>query len=83
MQTIDAALDGQGVALASDVMASAELASGRLVKLPAGEMTDGAYWLIWRGEKPRSGTALGVANWIKAEVGRGVVGKDHGAKRAG
>ncbi|MEM7427775.1 MAG: LysR substrate-binding domain-containing protein [Pseudomonadota bacterium] len=68
-QTVDAAIDGQGVALASDMMAAAELASGRLVRLPGREMADGAYWVIWREKKPRAGVALEVANWIKREVG--------------
>ncbi len=70
MQTIDAAVDGQGVALASDILVGSEMASGRLVRLPGRGMTDGAYWLIWRDRKPRAGIALDVANWIKDELGQ-------------
>ena len=70
MQTVGAATDNQGVALASNILAGAELASGRLVRLPGKEMVDGAYWLIWKEKKPRAGIALQVANWIKDELER-------------
>lgn len=69
VQALDAAIDNQGVALVSDILAANDLASGRLVRLPGQEMTDGAYWLIWREKKPRAGIALEVANWIIEELG--------------
>lgn len=68
LQTIDAAIDGQGVALASNVLVASEIASGRLVRLSGEEMINGSYWIIWREKKPKSGLALEVANWIKCAV---------------
>ena len=72
-QTIDAAIEGQGVALASTLLVGSELASGRLVCLPGKSLEDSAYWLIWREKKPRAGMALEVAKWIKSEIDRTVL----------
>ena len=72
-QTIDAAIENQGVALASTLLVGCELASGRLVRLPGQALEDGAYWLIWREKKPRAGMALEVANWIRSEIDRTIL----------
>ncbi|MEM7172738.1 MAG: LysR substrate-binding domain-containing protein [Pseudomonadota bacterium] len=72
-QTIDAAVQGQGVALASALLVEGEITSGRLVRLPGLAMDEGAYWLIWREKKPRAGRALDVAQWIKSEVDRSLL----------
>lgn len=69
-QTIDAAIEDQGIALASPLLVGAELTSGRLLRLPGEALDDGAYWLIWREKKPRAGKALEVAAWIKREIDR-------------
>ncbi len=68
-QTIDAAIDSQGVALASDVLVASDIESGRLVRIPGRPLNDGAYWLIWREKKPKTGIALDVASWLKNELG--------------
>ncbi len=67
-QTIDAALDDQGVALANMLLVGSEIEAGRLVRLPGRPFDGGAYWLFWREKKPRAGKALEVANWIKNEI---------------
>jgi len=73
MQTIDAAIDNQGVALVSNMLVASEIANGRLVRLPGRLMNDGAYWVIWREKKPRKGISVDVADWIREAVGRDVV----------
>ncbi len=77
-QTIEAAIAGQGVALASKLLVGADLASGRLIRLPGKPLDDGAYWLIWREKKPRAGRALDVANWIRNEIDRSGMEADPG-----
>lgn len=69
-QTIEAALDAQGVALASQLLVGPDLAAGRLVRLPGKTLDEGAYWLVWREKKPRAGRALEVATWIRSEIER-------------
>lgn len=71
-QTIDAALDHQGIALANTLLVGDEIEAGRLVRLPGQTFDGGAYWLYWREKKPRSGMALEVAKWIKSEIKREV-----------
>jgi len=68
MQTVDSAIDHQGIALASDILVATEIEAGRLVRLPGNAMSDGAYWVIWREKKPKSGVALEVATWIRNEI---------------
>ncbi len=72
-QTLDAAIEHQGVALANMLLVGSDITSGRLVRLPGKPLEDDAYWLIWRDGKPRVGIAHDVANWIKAEIGKSAV----------
>jgi DNA-binding transcriptional LysR family regulator len=67
-QTIDAALESHGVALANMLLVGGELETRRLVRLPGQPLDGGAYWLIWREKKARTGKVLEVANWIKREI---------------
>ena len=67
-QTIDAALDNRGVALANVLLVGPEIGAGRLVRLPGRPFDGGAYWLVWREKRPRAGKILEVADWIKKEI---------------
>ncbi len=67
-QAIDAAVEGQGIALANDLLVASDLKAGRLVKIDAAPFDGGAYWLIWRDGITRSDTASAVASWIKEQA---------------
>jgi len=69
-QAIDAACEGKGLALANDLLVDAELRAGRLVKVDMLPFDGGAYWLVWRDRKRRSGAARDVADWIGNEITR-------------
>ncbi len=72
-QVIQAALDGQGVALGRIELVQPLVDAGRLVILAAprqrGDATDNghAYWLIRANERPREEVRR-VADWIEAEA---------------
>jgi LysR family glycine cleavage system transcriptional activator len=69
---IEAALAGRGVALAKRNIASADLASGRLVAPFADGSVpiDFAYWLVWPKGRHLSREVRAVMDWLKAEAGR-------------
>ncbi|MEM7172360.1 MAG: LysR substrate-binding domain-containing protein [Pseudomonadota bacterium] len=70
-QAIDAAINHQGIALANPLLVTAELDSGRLTRLPSRPFTEGAYWLIWRDRHDKNPNAAKIADWMKAELGKG------------
>jgi DNA-binding transcriptional LysR family regulator len=66
---LQAAVDGQGVALARERLAAADLAAGRLVRPFADAVSIGtAYWLILpkRGELSRSARVF--CSWVREEA---------------
>ncbi|MEP0707985.1 MAG: transcriptional regulator GcvA [Parvibaculum sp.] len=68
---LQAAASGQGVALANDTLAMADLAEGRLVRLFDIEMPDEeGYWLVYP-EGPRKPKVDAFRNWIREEAGLG------------
>jgi LysR family transcriptional regulator, glycine cleavage system transcriptional activator len=68
---LQAAASGQGVALANDTLAMADLAEGRLVRLFDIEMPDEeGYWLVYP-EGNRKPKVDAFRNWIRAEAGLG------------
>ncbi|MEQ9196086.1 MAG: transcriptional regulator GcvA [Parvibaculum sp.] len=68
---LQAAAGGQGVALANDTLAMADLAEGRLVRLFDIEMPDEeGYWLVYP-EGARKPKVDAFRNWIREEAGLG------------
>lgn len=68
---IQAAVDGHGIALVSNVLVEADLVAGRLVKLfdlglPVGG--DVAYYLAYRSDRLRHPRVAAFRDWILAEV---------------
>ncbi len=67
---LEAALSGQGVALAKQAVAQADLAAGRLVAPFADGSTpiDFAYWLVWPNGRHLSPDVRAFIKWLKAEA---------------
>lgn len=67
---IEAAVSGQGVALAKRAVAAADLAAGRLVAPFADGSTaiDFGYWLVWPKGRHLSPDVRTFIKWIKAEA---------------
>jgi len=69
---IEAALAGQGVALAIAQLVETDLAAGRLVRpFPPSvqEATDFCYWLVYPPEKGRDARVQALRDWILEEIG--------------
>jgi LysR family transcriptional regulator, glycine cleavage system transcriptional activator len=85
---IEAAVDGQGVALARTTLAAWDLLHGRLV-VPIGVSLplENTYWIVYPKLASREPTIVTVRDWLLAEAAdderrlRAVVGKSGGAKR--
>ncbi len=67
---IEAAVSGQGVALAKRAVAAADLAAGRLVAPFADGSTaiDFGYWLVWPKGRHLSSDVRAFVKWVKAEA---------------
>lgn len=62
---LQAALDGQGVALGWDSLVSSLIDEGRLVRPIADVIrTDKAYWLTWRRDRDLSDDAREIRDWL-------------------
>jgi DNA-binding transcriptional LysR family regulator len=71
---IDAAVAGQGVALARASLVEAELESGRLVRLWRRSIGDiYAHYVVWRPDSPKRTAIEVLLEWLRAQT----------AKRAG
>lgn len=69
---LQAAAGGQGVALANDTLAMADLAEGRLVRLFDIEMPDEeGYWLVYPEGTLKKPRAEAFRRWIREEAGLG------------
>ncbi|GAD21696.1 transcriptional regulator GcvA [Acidovorax sp. MR-S7] len=70
---LQAAIDGQGVALARSVMARDDVAAGRLVRLfPAIEFRSAlAYYIVYREECAHLPRLVAFRDWLVAEEARG------------
>jgi LysR family glycine cleavage system transcriptional activator len=65
---LQAAVQGQGVALGDDLLAAADLDAGRLLRPFATETPCGAYWLLWsRAARARPGQRA-FCDWIRGEI---------------
>ncbi|MEM9668989.1 MAG: transcriptional regulator GcvA [Pseudomonadota bacterium] len=67
---IEAAISGQGVALAKRAVAAADLAAGRLVAPFADGSTsiDFGYWLVWPKGRHLTTDVRAFIKWVKAEA---------------
>lgn len=68
---LQAAIDGQGLALAGSVMARDDLAAGRLVRLfPEIEVvSELAYYVVYWGESAGLGRLRAFRDWLFEVVG--------------
>ncbi|HXV25291.1 MAG TPA: transcriptional regulator GcvA [Alphaproteobacteria bacterium] len=65
---LDAAIAGQGIALADQFLVSQELASRRLIRLSDIELTDHAYYLVALQRSLRRKPIVAFRDWLLAEV---------------
>jgi len=71
LMTIEAALEGAGVALGFPLLVEAEIAAGRLVvPLPHIVETSYAYWLVSPEQGVRSSAASSLLDWLRAQAAR-------------
>lgn len=78
--TLDAALHGRGVALANHLIASDDLASGRLVEIGKGlesfqPYSDGIYLFIARGDRWDAPLIRRYRRWVKDAIAKSLSGK--------
>jgi LysR family glycine cleavage system transcriptional activator len=85
---IDAAIDGQGVALARTTLAAWDLLHGRLiVPIDVSLPLENTYWIVYPKLASREPMVVTLRDWLLAEAAdderrlRAVVGKGAGAKR--
>ncbi len=67
---LQAAIEGQGVALARSVMAHDDLAAGRLVRLfpDIAFASELAYYIVFRPERAELPKVVAFRDWLKAEA---------------
>jgi LysR family glycine cleavage system transcriptional activator len=65
---LDAAVAGQGIALADDALMGDDLATGRLVKLCDVALADGAYFLLSLPSAQRRRPLAAFRDWLLAET---------------
>lgn len=66
---VEAAVQGDGIALAPPVMFEQELRTGRLVRPFAIEVKAGSYWLVWQKSKAETPAMRAFGEWILAAAG--------------
>lgn len=80
---LQAAADGQGIALGRLFLAAEDLRTGRLV-MPCPDRriaNDYAYWLVWPPRHDRTPAIAAVRNWILQTAGAAPPPKEHPAER--
>lgn len=66
INAIDSALAGQGVVLASSVLAGAAVAAGHLVRLSDVGFPGRRFWAVSRGDHPRFAEVERFASWARS-----------------
>ncbi|AHD03387.1 LysR family transcriptional regulator (plasmid) [Leisingera methylohalidivorans DSM 14336] len=66
INAIDSALAGQGVVLASSVLAASAVAAGHLVRLSETELPGRTFWAVSRSNHPRFAEVERFASWARA-----------------
>jgi LysR family glycine cleavage system transcriptional activator len=68
---LQAAIEGQGVALAGELLVADDLRAGRLVRpLDLGIKSDFAYYFVRSPSKPMSKSARVFLDWLQIEIGK-------------
>lgn len=63
INAIDSALAGQGVVLASSVLANAAVAAGHLIRLSDTDLPGRTFWAVTRGDHPRLAEVERFVSW--------------------
>lgn len=66
INAMDAALAGQGVVLASSVLAASAVAAGQLMRLSDTALPGKTFWAVSRSEHPRFAEVQSFASWARA-----------------
>jgi LysR family glycine cleavage system transcriptional activator len=67
--SIDAAVQGIGVALSRSLLVQREIQQGTLIRLSKIEITDEfSYWLVWPQNSSKLAAILVLAGWLKSEL---------------
>ena len=66
IHAIDSALAGQGVVLASSVLAASAMATGQLLRLSDTDLPGRTFWAVSRADHPRFAEVEHFANWARA-----------------
>lgn len=66
LHAIEAAISGQGIAICSDVLVSAELASGALVEVSKLTLPGYGFYLIYLPTHPRAGSIEAFSDWARS-----------------
>jgi LysR family glycine cleavage system transcriptional activator len=78
---LQAAIEGQGIALARGLLVADDLAAGRLVRCTGPSFpSDFAYYFVWPEETPMLPEVEALRDWFTRAIGRT---RDAGAKRPG
>lgn len=75
----EAALAGQGVALATRLQAADDMRAGRLVELLATDVTLGSYWFLAAPARGRDPVVARLRRWFEREVADTRGGEPHAA----
>ncbi len=67
---IDAAIGGQGVALAPRILVDQAIGAG-LLRLLWSHEEEGGYYLVWPRIRPLGEGAQAMVAWLRAEMGEG------------
>jgi LysR family glycine cleavage system transcriptional activator len=65
---LQAAVDGQGIALGDELLAGEDLRAGRLLKPFTLETRCGSYWLLWNRSMPNRGALRSFRDWLHQEL---------------
>lgn len=69
VMSLQAAIDGQGIALARSVIAAGDLAEGRLIRPLRGARPTGySYYLVYPAGLPLGRAAAAFCHWLKSEA---------------
>lgn len=76
---LDAAIRGEGIALARRSLVEADLAAGRLVRLWTVSVTDvHAYFVVWRPESAKLAAIDALRAWLREEAAASNMGQKRG-----
>lgn len=65
---LQAAVNGQGIALGDDLLAGEDIRAGRLLKPFQLETHCGSFWLLWHRAMPSTGALRSFRDWLHREL---------------